>query len=194
MAGKIVIIDGHPDPRADRYCHALAQAYAEGAEAAGHSVRPITLAKSDIAFLRSQEEWRTGEPAPGIRQAQEAIGWADHLVIIYPLWLGSMPALLKAFFEQVFRPGFAVKPETVSLRPGLLTGKSVRIVVTMGMPAWIYRYFFLAHSLRSLERNILKFAGLGPIRQTIIGSVEAIGETERKAWLDRLKRLGRDGR
>jgi putative NADPH-quinone reductase len=194
MAGKIVIIDGHPDPRPERYCHALAQAYAEGAEAEGHSVRRIVLAQTDVAFLRSQEEWRTHEPAPGVREAQEAIGWADHLVIVYPLWLGSMPAMLKAFFEQAFRPGFAVKPETVSLRPGLLTGKSVRIVVTMGMPGWVYRYFFFAHSLRSLERNILKFAGLGPIRQTIIGSVEAIGDGERKAWLDRMRRLGRSAR
>ena len=194
MASKIVVIDGHPDPSAERYCHALAKAYAEGAQNAGHSVRLVTVSECDVGFVRSKEEWRTGQPSPAIRQAQEAIGWADHLVIIYPLWLGSMPALVKAFFEQAFRPGFAVTRGEMSLNPGLLRAKSARVVVTMGMPALVYRWFFLAHSLKSLERNLLKFAGLGPIRETLIGGVESIGDAKRKAWLDTLRRLGVEGR
>jgi putative NADPH-quinone reductase len=105
-----------------------------------------------------------------------------------------MPALVKAFFEQAFRPGFAVKRGEMSLNPGLLGGKSARVVVTMGMPALVYRWFFLAHSLKSLERNILKFAGLGPIRETLIGGVESIGDAKRKAWLEKLRRFGREGR
>ena len=32
----------------------------------------------------------------------------EHLVIVFPLWLGDMPAVLKGFFEQVLRPGFAI--------------------------------------------------------------------------------------
>lgn len=194
MAKNITVIDGHPDPSAERYCHALAEAYAEGARSAGHEVERIDLAEVDVPFLRSQHEWSAGEPSPAIRRAQEAIGGADHLVIIYPLWLGTMPALVKAFFEQAFRPGFAIKPGVMSLRPGLLTGKSARIVITMGMPAWIYRWFFLAHSLRSLERNILKFSGIGPIRETLIGGVEAIGQAKRSAWLDTMRRHGRQAR
>ena len=70
--------------------------------------------------------------------------------------------------------------------------RAARIVVTMGMPALIYRFFFRAHSLKSLERNILKFCGIGPIRETLIGSVEASAE-KRQAWLVELRRLGRRG-
>ena len=92
---------------------------------------------------------------------------SQHLVLLFPLWLGSMPALMKAFLEQAFRPGFAFKPKLDSLRPGLLTGKSTRIVATMGMPALAYRWYFPAHSLKSLERNILRFSGIGPIRDTL---------------------------
>ena len=33
--------------------------------------------------------------------------WAQHLVLMFPLWLGDMPALMKAFLEQVARPGLA---------------------------------------------------------------------------------------
>mgnify|MGYP006201139093 CR=1 FL=1 len=194
MARNIVVIDGHPDPSGERYCHALARAYVEGARSGGHDARLITLAECEIGFLRSQAEWREGEPGPDIRKAQEAIGAADHLVIIYPLWLGSMPALVKAFFEQAFRPGFAVTRGEMSLNPGLLKGKSARVVVTMGMPALVYRWFFLAHSLKSLERNILRFAGLGPIRETLIGGVESIGDEKRRAWLEHVRRLGHEGR
>jgi putative NADPH-quinone reductase len=194
MARNIVVIDGHPDPSGERYCHALAQAYVEGAREGGLEASLITLAQCDVGFLRSQAEWHDAEPGADIRKAQEAIGAADHLVIIYPLWLGSMPALVKAFFEQAFRPGFAVKRGEMSLNPGLLTGKSARVVVTMGMPALVYRWFFLAHSLKSLERNILKFAGLKPIRETLIGGVESIGDAKRKAWLEKLQQFGREGR
>jgi putative NADPH-quinone reductase len=102
-----------------------------------------------------------------------------------------MPALLKAFLEQVFRPGFAVAAGEHGLSPGLLKGKSARIVVTMGMPALIYRLYFRAHSLKSLERNILRFSGMGPIRETLIGSVETIGDDARRKWLARLAELGR---
>jgi putative NADPH-quinone reductase len=192
MGRRIALIDGHPDPDPARFCHALAQAYAEGATAAGHEVKRLVLAERNVPILRSAYEWTKGTPVPAIRTAQDAIGWADHLVIIYPLWLGSMPALLKAFFEQIGRPGFAIAHEHSTLSPGLLKGRSARIVVTMGMPAWFYRLFYRAHSLKSLERNILKFCGIGPIRETLIGAVEA-SAAKRRSWLGTMRALGRGG-
>jgi putative NADPH-quinone reductase len=54
MARNIVVIDGHPDPSGERYCHALAQAYVEGARSSGHEASLITLAECDVGFLRSQ--------------------------------------------------------------------------------------------------------------------------------------------
>ena len=184
MARNIVVIDGHPDPSAERYCHALAEAYVEGARAGGHSASRIALADLDVAVLRTAEDWRSGEPAPDIRDVQQAIAAADHVVIVYPLWLGSMPALLKAFFEQAFRPGFAVKPE-MGLRPGLLTAKSARIVVTMGMPAsrmiWPLVWNMnatepelpmLPPSLLKIERTSLTVRVLLSVRPSMIMAVE----------------------
>jgi putative NADPH-quinone reductase len=193
MGKRITVIVGHPDASPERFCHALAQAYAQAAQAGGHEVRRIALGGIDVPILRTAHDWANGSPTPAIREAQETIAWAGHLVIIYPLWLGAMPALLKAFFEQVFRPGFAIEREHRKLWPGLLKGKSARIVVTMGMPGWFYRVFFRAHSLKSLERNILKFAGIGPIRETLIGSVEADAD-KRQDWLGVMRDLGREGR
>jgi putative NADPH-quinone reductase len=190
---RITIIDGHPDPDRDHYCHALAGAYASGAAEGVHAVKRITVAELEVPLLRSQCEWDHAGLTNTLAAAQRDIAWANHLVIIYPLWLGSMPAMLKAFFEQVFRPGFAIAPDPSRMWAKLLTGRSARIVVTMGMPAWIYRWYFFAHSLKSLERNILSFVGIGPIKETLIGGIGAMDQKGRKHYLDSMRAIGREG-
>lgn len=152
------------------------------------------MASLDFPLLRSKNEFENGVLTDVIIQAQETIGWADHLVIIYPLWLGTMPALLKAFFEQTFRPEFAFEyGETGRMPKKRLTGKSARIVVCMGMPAFAYRWIFFAHGLKNLERNILAFTGIKPIKSNLIGSVEDMNEKQRKKWLNEMRILGESG-
>lgn len=189
-ARKILIVDGHPDPDPGRFVHALANAYAEGA--AAHQVRRLKLSELEIPLMRTAADWMNGEPAPGIAAAQADIAWADHLVIIYPLWLGDVPALLKAFLEQVMRPGFALEYRKQGLPKKLLAGRTARLVVTMGMPAFFYKLVYGAHSVKSLERNILRFVGIRPLGRTIIGSVEADAE-RRREWLDEMAALGAAG-
>lgn len=195
MVRRIVIVDGHPDARAEHFVHALAQAYREGAESAGHEVRQILVGELDFPLLRTHEDFENGTPPPVIRRCQETITWADHLLILYPLWLGSMPAGLKAFFEQTFRPGFAFAEARRNRMPKkLLSGKSARIVVTMGMPAFFYRWYFRAHSLKSLARNILGFCGIAPIRQSLIGMIATSSSAARARWLSRMRTLGSSAR
>lgn len=192
MGKRILIIQGHPDAGQSHYGHALAEAYANGASEAGHELRRIEVAKLDFPLLRSAQDWQQGEPVPAIREAQQALAWAEHLVILYPLWLGSMPALLKGFLEQVARPGFAVSaPGEAQGWRKKLKGRSAHLVVTMGMPALMYRWYYRAHSLKNLERNILGFVGIGPIRASLIGLVEG-DAGRRQRWLQRLRKLGRD--
>jgi len=187
---RIVIIQGHPDPRGDRFCHALARAYADAARAAGHELRFIDVATLDFPLLRTKEDWESGATPPGLRQAQADVLWANHLLVIFPLWLGTLPALLKGFFEQVLRPTIAVEGQKF---PRLLTGRSARLVVTMGMPALFFRWFYGAHGVRGLERNVLGYCGIKPIRESLIGSIE--GSTRhRERWLARMAALGRAGR
>ncbi|MDX1347528.1 MAG: NAD(P)H-dependent oxidoreductase [Thiomicrorhabdus chilensis] len=191
---RIVIIQGHPDPQKSHYGHALAKAYATGAEAAGHSVEWISVAELDFPLLRSDEEFNHGETPEAIRGAQEKIHKADHLVLFYPLWLGTMPALLKGFIEQVFRPGFAFSYEGKQGFPKKqLKGKSARVVITMGMPGFFYRWFYCAHSLKNLKRNILGFCGIAPVRNSLIGMVEDMKQPQREKWLKKLHDLGKKG-
>ena len=85
MGKRIVIIQGHPDGRTRHFCHALADEYAKGCEDGGHTVKRVEVAMLEFPLLRTKEDFETGQAPEAIRQAQEAIRWADHLVILYPL-------------------------------------------------------------------------------------------------------------
>ena len=197
MGKRITIVQGHPDPDQGHLCHALAQAYADGARHAGHAVTTITVATLDFPLLRTQKDWVEGDTPDGLRDAQSHILDADHLLLIYPLWLGTLPAILKGFLEQVLRPSLASgelgKEPSFSEFSKMLKGTSCRVVVTMGMPAAFYRFFFFAHSLKNLERNILKFVGIKPVRTTLYGMVESGGEEKRQKWIEEMRGLGAKG-
>ncbi|MFG6178137.1 NAD(P)H-dependent oxidoreductase [Halomonas sp. THAF12] len=191
MSSRILILQGHPDHCAEHLCHALADHYRRGAEKAGHEVAQLDIATLDVPLLRSRQEWQASMPSEPLAEAQRAILHCDHLVMVFPLWLGDMPAMLKAFLEQVLRPGFAFEYEAGDpLGHKGLTGRSARIIVTMGMPSVIYRHLYRAHSVKSLERNILGFVGFAPVRETLIGSVDNQDETARARWFEHLERLG----
>jgi putative NADPH-quinone reductase len=188
---RILLLQGHPDASQRHFGHALLDAYAEGAARGGHELRRLDVAAIDFPLLRSKADWDSGAVPPTLKTAQDDIRWAEHIVIGFPLWLGGMPALLKGFLEQVARPGFALsRPPKGDMPEKLLKGRSARIVVTMGMPALVYRWYFRAHSLKALERNILGFVGIAPIHETLVGMVEGLGDEERQAWLGKLAKQG----
>jgi len=188
---RILIIEGHPDPSPQRLCHGLAEAYREGAREAGHALRTLILGDLDIPLLASRADWESAAPEI-VEACQQDLLWAEHVVVIYPLWLGDVPAVLKAFVEQVFRPGFAFDPKRRGAG-GRLTNRSARLVVTMGMPGWFYFGWFGAHSLRSLRRNVFQFVGFRPVRTRVFGMVEGASPERRRVWLEEMTRLGRLG-
>jgi len=194
MPRRILVVLGHPDGNPKRLCRVLADAYVEGARSAGHEVRLIDIATLDFPILRAMEEF-TERPLPvTLEDAAQAIKDADHLVFIFPLWLGTMPALLKAFLEQVMRPGIAFAyPEAgkSGFARTLLKGRSARVVVTMGMPASFYRFWYLGHGIAGMRRNILNFVGISPVRETLFGMVEGAGDAKRRKWIEQVGALGK---
>lgn len=190
---RVLILQGHPDPAGGHLLHTLVQAYADGARVTGHEVETLELARLDVPLLRSADDWMRGGVPAGLRSAQQAIGRADHLLLAFPLWLGDMPALVKAFLEQVLRPGFAFGGDAIDpfVHRGL-KGRSARVLVTMGMPALVYRTWFRAHSVKALERNVLGFVGMEPVHHTLVGGVEQLGDAGVQRWCRRLHALGRD--
>lgn len=195
VMSNILIIQGHPDTQENHLCHELISSYISGAEIADHSIKLYNIASIEFPLLRSKEDWEKGkEGTPeNLIEIQEALIESDHIVIIYPLWLGTMPALLKGFLEQLLRPGVAITYKK-GYPQGLLENKSAHIIITMGMPALVYRFFFFSHSLRNLKRNILKLVGIKDIKCTIIGSVENTEKIKQSKWFEKMKKHGKNAK
>lgn len=191
---NITIIDGHPDASKERLNHALADRYAQSAVAAGHDVRRIDVSQLDFPLIRQPQEFIEGHAPEVIASTQVDIAWADHIVVFFPLWMSDVPAVLKGYLEQTFRPGFALDyGGRFGFPKQLLKGKSARIVVTMGMPRLVYYTIFGAYAVKLLKR-MLGFAGISPVSETVIGAVENASDRTKRGWFELMERLAtRDG-
>ena len=189
MAKRIAIVQGHPDAGGNHLLNAMADAYAEAATSSEHQVRRIEVAKLDFPLLRTQVDFETGELPPALVQPRDDMRWAEHWVFLFPLWHGTMPALFKGFLEHIFRPGFAMEYREKRFPRRLLAGRSARIVVTMGMPVALYRWYFGAYGVRGFERSMLSFAGIKPIHESLYGLTFA-DEKKRTRWIEDMRRCG----
>lgn len=190
MTRNITILYGHPDASEERLCYALAKAYQDSAQLTGHAVRRINLSDFNPASVQSSEDFRYGQVPAIVQEAQDAINWADHILFIFPLWMGSMPGQYKMFLEQIFRPGFALDYSKKGFPGKLLKGKSADIVVTMGMPTVAYKGYYFSHGIRNLRRNILYFCGIKPVHLTYFGGVDHVKKKTLKRWMDKMHYLG----
>ena len=189
MSARVLVIDGHPDKDPARFCHALAQSYVAGAREAGHETRVITLASCDFPLLRTAAEFEAPPQSPAILSARDDLSWATHIVFIFPLWIGSAPALVRAFLEQAGRGSFFARTEGRGIEQHL-KGRTARLIVTMGMPALAHTLFFGAHGLKSIATSALGFAGIGPTRMSLFGAAGAQGAALAKSRLHRVRVLG----
>lgn len=186
---KILIINGHPDK--ESYCFALAESYKKGAIRSDAEIKEIVIA--DLQFspnLQFGYRKRT-ELEPDLMESWEKIQWADHLVWIYPVWWGSMPALMKGFIDRVFLPGFVFRKRENSLWwDKLLTGKTARIITTLDQPAWYYWLIYKQPSTNALKKLTLEFCGVKPVKVTSIGPIRLSKEEFRMKWLQKVENLG----
>lgn len=186
---RIAIIVGHA--RTGSYCEALGESYARGAQSSGHEAKLFVTSKMAFDPILREGFDKVQPLEPDLNAAHDAMFAANHLVIIFPLWLGTLPAILKGFLERVLQPDL-VETTKQGKYVKLLKGKSARVIVTMGMPGFIYRWWFGAHALKMLKRNILRFMGVNPIRSTIYGYVEGAGLECRQRWLRDVEAMGRN--
>lgn len=187
---KILIILAHPVK--DSFSDSLRSAYVNGAAASGAQIREIELRRLKFDLNFSEGYRGNQELEPDLVKAQEDIQWADHLVLIYPNWWSTFPALLKGFIDRTFLPGFAFKYRKGGLLwDKLLTGRSARLIVTMDTPPWYYRLVYRRPGHNAMKRGILEFCGIRPVRITTIGSLKISSEKRREKWMAKVGRLGR---
>jgi NAD(P)H dehydrogenase (quinone) len=180
---SILLLVAHPDPRT--FGGALAQAYAEGATVADCDV--------DVVYLSALEfdaapAGRPGPLEPALVDARERILRCSHLVLVYPTWLGAMPARMKGFFERVFGDGFAMRVRPGSIVPeGLLKGRSADVLVTMDTPPLLYRLLLGAPGHALVRRAILGPAGIRPVRVQAFGPMRQSSDARRAGWLAQVR-------
>jgi len=198
MSKKIVIIDGHPDE--ESYNASLAEAYKKGAIDSGAEVRLISLRNLEFNPNLKYGYRKRTELETDLLKSQEALKWADHIVWVYPVWWGSVPAilkgfldrvLLKGFLDRVLLPGFAFKKREGSVWwDKFFTGKTSRIICTMDQPTWYYRLINGSPSHKAMNRLTMKFIGVKKVRITSIGPIRLSKEEFRVNWLKRIEKLG----
>jgi putative NADPH-quinone reductase len=190
---KVLVILSHP--RLESYNNALSQAYERGAKEAGAEVKRLELAKLEFAANVSRSpdyDNNVDEIETSLKEAQDLIRWADHLVFVYPTFWGTMPALLKAFIDRAFVPKFAFKYRKGSaFQEKLLKGKTARIITTMDAPTLWYQLVFRSPGTNALKRATLHFCGVKPVHVTSIGQIRNLNEGQRKRWLEKIQQLGR---
>jgi putative NADPH-quinone reductase len=189
MKKKILIILGHPAQKRESFCEVLANAYRHIAENAGHKVKFFKI--SDLSFDPILHEGYVGKQLKedDINEAQKQLIWANHIVIVYPLWQNMIPALLKGFFERVLEKGFAYEfDKNMPVQKKMLMNKTAHIIQTSAMPAFMYRFLTLQHAARALK-SILKFCGIKPVKITYFGMVENLTSSRRIKYIDQVKKL-----
>jgi putative NADPH-quinone reductase len=182
MGKRILVILGHPS--SNSFCAALAERYTQAALHAGHEVRQLFLGRMDFDPVLREGYQQVQPLEADLLRAQADILWSEHLALIYPIWWGGVPALLKGFFDRVFLPGFAFKyREGKAFPEKLLHGRSAHLLVTMDTPPWYYRWVYRMPGLHQIRKTTLAFCGIKPQRTLTFGPILGASQRQREAWL-----------
>lgn len=191
MSRRILVADLHPGRLS--FSAALAQAYHDGAVEADHQTRRLAL--SDVAFDPDlgQSGFRNA-PAlePDLARFQEDLSWAEHLVLVAPLWWGGLPAKAKGLFDRTFLPGYAFDPRqrSMGLPKPLLSGRTARLILTSDTPGWAFSLLYRSAAKHQVQRQIMAYVGIKPMRFSHFSAVEHSTDAIRADWLARTRKLG----
>ena len=171
MSRNILVINGHPDPRPERFCAALCDAYSQGAQARGCATRRLDVGALKIPQAANDDlqAWN------GIEAAYQLVRAADEIAIIYPLWANEPPAGLKQLLDYVSK----LRKRLDRTQTG---DKAARIVVTTELPAFLYR--------ANANGEATTLAGVQAKAQTFIGSVDTMTQEQRLKWLNEMRTAG----
>lgn len=193
MNKRIALINGHPDK--ESYNFALAKAYQTGAINKGHEVQVINIRELNFNPNLAFGYRKRTTLEEDLIKSQEILKWANHLVWVYPVWWGSVPAIMKGFLDRVFLPGFAFSKRENSLWwDKHFTDKTASIICTLDQPAWYYKWYYGSPSHKAMKKLCLNFVGVKKVRITTIGPIRLSKENFRLKWLKKIEKMGHSGK
>ena len=192
---KIYLLLGHPDKSG--ISGAFADAYEQGAKEGGHEVRRQNIGEMTFDPILHKGYRAMQELEPDLKRFTELVKWADHFVVVHPVWWVGMPALLKGLFDRAWLPGSEfryMKFPSGKKSPfwhRLMRGKTARIIIASGTQPWLVR-LLPGNVNAQLKWGILWFAGFS-VGTTWYGPSENVPEVRKQRWLHKIRGLGRRG-
>ena len=190
---KTVIVYNHP--YSGSFCHALLESAIDGAKKAGYEVDVIDLDADKFNPVMNEEELngflRHEMIDPQSKDYFERIRDANHLIMIFPIWWGLMPAMMKGFVDKVIFPGYFYEmPEGATTMTPLLPHLKVSIITTMNTPADVYRDYFGDAIYNALVKDTFNNVGITDVEWVSLNMVRFSTEEQRKEWLERAAQVG----
>lgn len=185
---KIYILLGHPNK--DSFNGKIFKTYCDAALQAGHEIKTQCLSdlKFDPIFWDNKET--SQELEPDLKTAQEYIKWCDKWVIIYPMWWGSLPALLKGFIDRTLHSGFAFKyHKDDPFWDKLLTGRKAQIITTCDAPAWWIRWKYKNSDIKTLKTATLEYCGIKPVKIKRFDKLRTKSDKQKELILKEVSKL-----
>ena len=192
-----LIVFNHP--YGGSFCGAILAAVERGLKTGGHKCRVINLDQDDFdPVMRSKDllafvgAGRAGEDAldaidDQVREYKEHLEWAEHLVMIFPIWWMTTPAMTKGFIDKVIFPTIAYDMKDGRL-VSRLSLRKVTVITTMNTPADIYREVFGNPLEGSLIKGTFRQIGIENIEWTSLSEVKQVSREQREAWLEEIER------
>jgi NAD(P)H dehydrogenase (quinone) len=189
---KILVLLGNPDK--ETYSGTIADTYESSARAAGHEVMRVNIAELqfDPILHKGYKEIQALEP--DLLELQAHIRWADHVVVIYPNWWCTMPAILKGLFDRMWLPGFAFNfnKQTKKIEQHL-AGKTGRVIIVAGTHSPFRTWWQFGDYTNEIQHGILGFAGI-KTGVTAFGPCEKVDDARRAKWLEKVAGLAVAGK
>lgn len=187
---RALIVYAHPNPKS--FNHAILETAQETLREAGVEVRVRDLyaERWDPSLSARDFETLIGGRVPGdIAREQEAVSWADTLIMVFPVWWFGPPAILKGWLDRVFSVNFAYRSTDHGLE-GLLKGRQALILSTSGADEAAARASGMLEAIRiSLVEGTLRMSGFDPVTYHNFHAVPFVSDADRHAMLDDVKRL-----
>lgn len=155
---RLLVVHAHPVP--ESFNAALCQAAVDAARAAGHEVRLIDLHAQGFNPVMGPDERRAyndaGPPPADVAPHIAALQWAEGLILVYPTWWYAQPAILKGWFDRVWRPGvtFTVPAPGAPMRPALTNIRLIGVITTLGSPWWFWTFLVGAPGRKMILRGL----------------------------------------
>lgn len=184
----ILLIECHPDPQS--LCKSLANALVDGL-----GERKVSLVRHDLAAegftaeLTAADIARRSSMDPQVLAMERELRSCSHLVLVFPLWWGTMPALLTAWVQRVFSLDTAYtidEPEPGFTRVrGLQTNLDIHLILAADQPEPPQS------GLRLIwEEDICAFTGAKIASWVWCGPVRTSSASQRRTWLQKAGALG----